>query len=308
VAGFESPQVLVLGGGGILGEAWMTALLVGLADASGFEPRHCEGFVGTSAGAIVATALSAGIEPGSRLGALPEQPLATTAEVTADGGLPERALGLASTVARGVAAPLAAFGLGATEIGGAVLRRAALRRVPAGRRSLGGLGRELEQAGARWDGRLTIAAVDLDSGQRVMFGAPDAPESSIAAAVEASCSIPGVFRPVVIGGRRYVDGGAWSPTNMDRAPVGRGTRVLCLNPTGSVRSNLIAPLSGLLSRSVAGVEALALERRGARVMTAAPDEASLAAIGTNLMNAARRSRVIEAGLIQGRKLARDVSA
>jgi NTE family protein len=280
----------------------MTALLAGLAEASGFEPRDCEGFVGTSAGAIVATALSAGIEPGSRLGALPEQPPATTAEVTADGGLSERALGLAFTVGRGAAAPLVAFGLRATETGGAALRRAALSRVPAGRRSLGGLGRELEQAGARWDGRLTLAAVDLDSGRRVMFGSPDAPESSIASAVEASCSIPGVFRPVVIAGRRYVDGGAWSPTNMDRASVGRGTGVLCLNPTGSLRSSLIAPLSGLLSSSIAGIEALALERRGAQVTTVSPDDASLAAIATNLMNPARRANVIAAGLSQGRKL------
>jgi NTE family protein len=223
--------------------------------------------------------------------------------VTEDGGLPARAFGLALTVGRGIAAPLAAFGLRATETGGAALRRAALRRVPAGRRSLGGLGQELEQTGARWDGRLTLAAVELDSGRRVMFGSPDAPESSIATAVEASCSIPGVFRPVVIAGRRYVDGGAWSPTNMDRAPAGRGTRVLCLNPTGSVRSSLVAPLSGLLSSSIAGMEALALERRGARVTTLSPDDASLAAIGTDLMNPARRARVIAAGLSQGRKLA-----
>ena len=67
MARFESPQVLVLGGGGILGEAWMTAVLAGLAEASGFDPRDCDGFVGTSAGAIVATALSAGVEPSVRL-------------------------------------------------------------------------------------------------------------------------------------------------------------------------------------------------------------------------------------------------
>jgi NTE family protein len=179
----------------------------------------------------------------------------------------------------------------------------ALSRVPAGRRSLDGLGKQLEQAGARWDGRLTVAAVDLDSGRRVMFGSADAPESSVSRAVEASCAIPGVFRPVPIAGRRYVDGGAWSPTNMDRAPVARGTRVLCLNPTGSVRSSLIAPLSGLLSTSIAGVEALAIERQGARVTTVSPDDASLAAIGADLMNPARRARATAAGISQGRNLA-----
>ena len=98
MAAFESPQVLVLGGGGILGEAWMTAVLAGLADASGVDPRDSEAFVGTSAGAIVATALSAGIEPGARL-ELPEQPPVAAAEVARDGGLPARALNLAFTAA-----------------------------------------------------------------------------------------------------------------------------------------------------------------------------------------------------------------
>jgi NTE family protein len=304
VSRFDSPQVLVLGAGGILGEAWMTALLAGLAESTGFDPRGCEGFVGTSAGAIVATALLAGIEPGSRLGKLPEQPPAGAAG-DVGGGLPAGAFGLALMVGRAAAAPLAVLGLRATEGGGALLRKAALNQVPAGRRSLGGLGGELERAGARWDGRLSLAAVDLDSGRRVMFGTRDAPEASIGDAVEASCAIPGVFRPVVIAGRSYVDGGAWSPTNMDRAPAGRGTRVLCLNPTGSVRANVVAPLGafGLLSRSIAGVEALALERRGARVTTVSPDGGSLAAIGTNLMDQRRRSRVIAAGIAQGRALA-----
>jgi NTE family protein len=305
VARFESPQVLVLGGGGILGEAWMTAVLAGLAEASGFDPRDCDGFVGTSAGAIVATALSAGVEPSARLGDLPEQPPVAAADVAGDRGLPARALNLAVTAGRGAAAPLALVGLRATEAGGGLLRKAALRRVPTGRRSLGGLGRELERAGARWDGRLSVAAVELESGRRVMFGAPGAPEAAIAAAVEASCSIPGVFRPVVIARRSYVDGGAWSPTNMDRAPAGRGTRVLCLNPTGSIRSSLVTPLGalGLLSRSIAGIEALALERQGASVTTISPDEVSLAAIGTNLMDPRRRSRVLAAGVSQGRALA-----
>jgi NTE family protein len=304
MAGFDPPKVLVLGGGGILGEAWMTAVLAGVAEASGFDSRGCEGFVGTSAGAIVAAALSAGVEPGARLGELPEQPPVDAAAVAANGGLPARALNLASAAGRAAAAPLAMFGLRATETGGAVLRKAALSRVPTGRRSLGGLGGELERAGARWDGRLSLAAVDLESGRRVMFGAPGAPEASIAAAVEASCAIPGVFRPVIIAGRSYVDGGAWSPTNMDRAPVGRGTPVLCLNPTGSLRGNIVAPLGviGLVSRSIAGVEALALERKGARVTTVSPDDTSIAAIGTNLMNSRRRSRVIAAGVSQGRAM------
>ena len=149
-------------------------------------------------------------------------------------------------------------------------------------------------------------AVELGTGRRVMFGEPDAPEIGVGKAVEASCAIPGVFRPVAVGGRSYVDGGAWSPTNMDRAPAGRGTRVLCLNPTGSMRPSVRTPFGALamLSRSLAAIEALALQRRGAQVTTVAPDRASLEAIGPNLMDPRPRSRVIAAGVAQGRSLAR----
>jgi NTE family protein len=110
---------------------------------------------------------------------------------------------------------------------------------------------------------------------------------------------------VVVDGRSYVDGGVWSPTNLDRAPVARGTRVLCLNPTGSLRPRADAPFGmvGPVSRTLAGIEALTLERRGARVATVSPDAATQAAMGANLMDAGPRSQVIAAGLSQGRALA-----
>ena len=41
------------------------------------------------------------------------------------------------------------------------------------------------------------------------------PEVDLADAVMASCAIPAWYEPVMIGGRRYVDGGAWSSTNID---------------------------------------------------------------------------------------------
>ena len=282
----------------------MTAVLAGLGEVTGFDARACEGYVGTSAGSIVAAALVAGVDPRSRLGDLPEQAPVPAAVPDTEPGLLARALQLGLEAGGTAAGPLAAVGLRSTEAGGALARRAALARVPKGGRSLGRLGRELEHAGARWDGRLSIAAVALDSGRRVMFGTAGSPPAPVGKAVEASCAIPGVFEPIVIDGRSYVDGGAWSPTNLDRAPAHRGTRVLCLNPTGSMRPRLAAPFGALgpLSRSVAAIEALALERRGARVTTVSPDAASLAAIGPNLMDPGPRSRVTQAGLAQGRAL------
>ena len=72
--------MLVLGGGGILGEAWLTAVLAGIEQGDGFDPCACGSYVGTSAGSIVATALVAGERPGERLGHLPEQPPVATIE------------------------------------------------------------------------------------------------------------------------------------------------------------------------------------------------------------------------------------
>src|SRR2546429_427343 len=81
VARFDAPDVLVLGGGGILGEAWMLAVLAGLEDSVGFDARRCDGFVGTSAGSIVAASLVAGTEPRARLGELPEPPPVPASEL-----------------------------------------------------------------------------------------------------------------------------------------------------------------------------------------------------------------------------------
>jgi len=301
----QTPEVLVLGGGGILGEAWMSAVLTGLEQAEGFDARACGCYVGTSAGSIVAASLAGGLAPGLRLGRDSQPHSIPAAQSDVAASALRQAFAAAAERAGTAAAPLASLAFSSTAVGGAIVRRAILRGVPAGRRSLAELGRMVEQAGVSWDGRLRVVAVDLASGRRVTFGAPAAPVASVSAAVQASCSIPGVFHPVSIGGRSYVDGGAWSPTNMDVAEVSRGDRVLCLNPTGSLRPALgaLAGALGPISRGVAGTEALVLRNRGASVTAINPDEASARAMGTNLMDPRGRDAVIDAGLAQGRELA-----
>jgi NTE family protein len=282
----ETPEVLVLGGGGILGEAWMSAVLAGLDESAGFDACGCDCYIGTSAGSIVAASLVAGLAPGARLGRPASRPEMPTDEAD------ERVTALRHTFdaavdrAGSAAAPLASVAFASTTVGGAILRRTMLKAVRPGRRSLAGLGRMVELAGARWDGRLRIVALELETGHRVVFGSPDAPELSVSKAVQASCAIPGVFRPVVSLGRTYVDGGAWSPTNIDAADVAGGDRVLCLNPTGSLRPTRGSLLGafGPMSRGIAAAEALELKNRGAIVTTISPDRASAGAIGTNLMD------------------------
>jgi NTE family protein len=301
----QTPDALILGGGGTLGEAWMSSLLAGLEQDEGFDARSCACYVGTSAGSIVAASLVAGLSPAARLGPLAPPDAAPLQEDELRGAPLRQAFGAAVQVAGTAAAPLASLAFASTARGGALLRRAALRRVPPGRRSLAQLGRLVEQAGVHWDGRLRVAAVELESGRRVVFGAPGEPQPPVSLAVQASCAIPGVFTPVSSGGRTYVDGGAWSPTNMDAADVSKGDLALCLNPTGSLRptAGALAGAIGPVSRGAAASEALVLRGRGANVTTINPDADSAAAMGANLMDHSRRRAVIEAGLAQGRRFA-----
>ena len=115
----------------------------------------------------------------------------------------------------------------------------------------------------------------------------------------ASCAVPGIFAPVRIGDRDYVDGGVWSPGNLDAAPAGRGSSVLCLVPTA--HEGGLAPLRAFTQAAVAA-ETLALRGRGATVRTIAPDAASAAVMGADLMDPRRSEDVLDAAFAQGRAL------
>src|SRR4051812_50158180 len=62
---FARPDVVVLGAGGTLGEAWLRGLLGGIEAGAKVDFRDCEYFVGTSAGSIVAATPAAGRRPGA---------------------------------------------------------------------------------------------------------------------------------------------------------------------------------------------------------------------------------------------------
>src|SRR5947208_3955609 len=101
----------------------MGGLLAGVHEASGWDPRDCEHFVGTSAGSIVAAALAGGVDPRTRLERLPAQPPADATEQETRG-----LLGGALRFTRGAGAnafaPLAALALRSTAFSGAAVRRA----------------------------------------------------------------------------------------------------------------------------------------------------------------------------------------
>jgi NTE family protein len=290
--------VLVLGVGGILGEAWMWGYLGGAQRSSGEDFRRAKQLIGTSAGSIVAARLAGGEDP--RRG---EERVRWDGEVEPERrpGTLRTALERASRGSLGAISPLAAPALSAATPGGALARAALLARVPAGRIELNDLRSRVEALAPEFDGRLTIVAVDRGSGRRVAFGTDGAPEASVADAVAASCAVPGLFAPVRIGDREYVDGGVWSPTNLDLARAGSGDRVLCLVPTAAMGTAPALALRGLAAgwRLATSVESAAARRRGAGVEIVGPDAGAARAIGSDLMNPSRRARVLAEGFRQG---------
>jgi NTE family protein len=284
----EQPDILVLGGGGRQGDSWMTGVLAGVEDAHGYELRECDYFVGTSAGSIVAARLASG--------RVLKRP-ASSQLAAASGGqwpLPDWAVDSAMAIA----APFAHLGLRLGKRPGEALRAVALGVIPSS------ASQELDFADAfppdrvRFDGRLRVVAVDRHSGQRVVFGAPGAPQATVAQSLRASCALPLVFSPAVIGGREYVDGAAWSPTNADVAPATRDARVIILAPMSSFHGPFAAPVRAA-ARTAMLVEAAALKARGASVRIISPDRNSAVSIGRDLMSDARLADTHAAGYAQG---------
>jgi NTE family protein len=130
-------------------------------------------------------------------------------------------------------------------------------------------------------GRLLVTAVDTESGELTVWHAGSG--VSLDRAVASSCAVPGVYPPVTIGGRRYMDGGIRSATNADLA-------------TGASAVIVLDVLGHLTPREPLRAELASLGTDRSVVIT--PDEAAVAAIGTNLLDPATAPAALAAGLAQ----------
>jgi NTE family protein len=299
---------LVLGAGGVLGGAWLTGGLHALARETGWDPGSADFIVGTSAGSMVGALVAAGVPPwfmvahsrGETFDGLvgadgrpaSEADRAAGAVFRIHRGLPGLGPGSLRMVATALSNPL----------GHTPLQMAA-GWLPAGLVSTDSLKDIVRRVVRdRWVDHPNYWAVvcDYGTGKRVPLGRLDAPRADLADAVAASCAIPGFYRPVKIGGRRYVDGGVCSASNLDLL-AGRGLDlVICLNPLSSLDDPRSAnPLDwpGQLSRAAngrrLGHEARKVRGYGTKVVLIQPLADDLAAMGRNLMSPDRRDDVIE---------------
>ncbi|HYN30807.1 MAG TPA: patatin-like phospholipase family protein [Dermatophilaceae bacterium] len=266
-------RALVLAGGGATGIAWEAGVVDGLREA-GVDVTDVDTMIGTSAGSVVAAYL--------RSGTLDEEAFTRIADASPLTDLGRLGPGDATRFLRSALAADRAAGR-------AVVGRGALRARTAAEEDwivvvAGNL------VGHEWpEEPLWITAVDAETGTAVVLrresGVP------IDRAVAASCAVPGVFPPVTIAGRRYVDGGVRSVANADLAEG--HDRVLVLAPIPLAFRGLDRP----------GPQVRRLRRRGTRALLLLPDAPAVRALGTNPLDRRRSAAALEAGRAQGRRAA-----
>ncbi|WP_091056953.1 patatin-like phospholipase family protein [Micromonospora humi] len=272
-------RALVLGGGGVTGVAWELGVLAGLA-ARGLPLDEADLVVGTSAGSVV----GAQVRSGTPLAELYEAQLRPPRDE-----LPAR-LGL-GVLARWAWA--GSWGRDAARARARVGAMALSARTPSEQSRRAVIAARLPSS--QWPAaRLLVTAVDAASGEFVVFDADAG--VPLVDAVGASCAVPGVWPPVTIGARRYVDGGVRSPVNADLA-AGYG-QVVVLAPTVAA----VGPAPRLPA------QVAALREAGARVAVVSPDRAARTAIGRNVLDPARRAASARAGFAQAAAVADEVAA
>jgi predicted acylesterase/phospholipase RssA len=94
---------------------------------------------------------------------------------------------------------------------------------------------------------LRVIAVDLDSSDAVAFGADGHRDVPVSIAVQASTALPGLYRPVRIGDRDYVDGGVKKTAHINLAIQNGAGLVFCINPLVPIHNPPDGPLHGHLS-------------------------------------------------------------
>jgi NTE family protein len=273
-------RALVLGGGGVAGIAWETGVLAGLSRA-GVDVAGADLFIGTSAGSVVGAQLASNAPVEDLLAAQLAPPADSLERVRpySQAAVDEQNRKLVDKVVGDVAEArrrIGAFARRSETVPPEARRAIIAARLP----------------GTQWPARaLKLVAVDAETGEGQVFDR--AGGADFVDAVAASCAVPGAWPVVHISGRSYMDGGIRSMTNADLASG--AARVLVLAPLGYSEGN---PVSGHLHAEVD-----ALCQAGTQVLVVVPDEASLSAMGENVLDPARRPGSAEAGLTQGQLLA-----
>ncbi|MBV9486558.1 MAG: patatin-like phospholipase family protein [Frankiaceae bacterium] len=274
-------RALVLGGGGVAGIAWETGLLLGLLE-SGVDVTDADVVIGTSAGSAVA----AQITTGSSLPDLYQRQVSGEAakhEIHAEFDAESMMATFGKIVAKLVPGVVMNRAIGEYALHASTVPEARRRAVIAGRLPV-----------HEWPEReLVITSVDARAGKPRNFRRDDGVD--LVDAVAASCAVPGIWPPVTIQGRRYIDGGMRSTSNADLA-------------AGYDDILVISPMPELPMVAASVKRAIEHLSEGSCVVTIQADADSLAAMGSNPLDPATAKPAAEAGRAQAAAHATEVMA
>lgn len=303
---------LVLGAGGVVGGSWLIGALDALESETGWSPTGADVISGTSAGSVIGALTAAGVEPALMAAYATGGADAALAEVEERGEMVlEQGIGDMPYRLQRALPPL---GPGSWRMAVSTLLRPldhAPSAVMAGWIPRGFIStRPISDLVDRFvdgpwptegtDRQYWAVVADYASGKRVVLGREGSPAADVRDAVAASCAIPGFYHPVKIAGRRYVDGGICSASNLDLLCDEGLDLVVCLNPMSSL-ARMTPRTAG--ERFAArwreqngrrlGREAKKLRERGTEVLILQPTADDLPVMGVNFMARDRREQVIE---------------
>src|SRR5919106_6535602 len=228
---------LALAGGGVIGGMYEVGAMAALEERLNGSGAGFDVYVGCSAGSVVAALLASGIRASEVYHILEEDlddPLNFRRGVLFAGDAFRLACGrfgrfvwaVSKHVLRGGRCLPDVLARAEGELPAGFVTLAALERFI--RMGLGSRG--ASNAFADLPRTLLIPAVDLNTAERVVFGAGELASVPISDAVAASSAIPGFFDPYTINGRDYVDGGVGFSGHADLAAEAGADVVFVVTP------------------------------------------------------------------------------
>jgi predicted acylesterase/phospholipase RssA len=239
---------LVCAGGGITGAVYEIGCLRALEDLLDRSVLDFDAYVGVSGGAFVASLLAAGVSPAEMY-----EVASSPGDRSPWSDAPFFRVGLAEFARRSLRVPGLLARAAREALSGSPPRIADLalslfEALPPGLLDGSGLQEYVARALARrgladsFDAlprALYLVAVDLDSGEAVAFGDAAHRSVPVSRAVQASAAMPGLYRPVRIGGRDYVDGGVKKTAHINLAIRKGADLVVCINPIVPLKNDVI---------------------------------------------------------------------
>jgi predicted acylesterase/phospholipase RssA len=239
----RSKTALVLGGGGFTGGVYEIGALRALdLLAVNRTINQFDVYVGTSAGSFVAALAANGITPEEMMRVVNQQVPTPFRDIDVGTVMRLNLLGFAKT---GVLLPWRVAQLARTlapnwrQISAMDIALGLAEDLPSGIYSGAGIEAYVRNVLSdpdrsddfrALDKELYLAATDLDTCERIVFGAGGWDDVPISRAVRASTALPMVYKPVEVHDRELVDGGIISTTNVDIAVHAGAKLVIVVNP------------------------------------------------------------------------------